>query len=453
MNIRRAMAFGCAAVLTLTLGVGVAAAARPVRQTARPFGSARPFSVKTVENQRRIDINNLNMFVSNFGAFGYDTGGVYNWGLFFPNHTGNGAIFAAGLWIGAEVGGEHRATVAEYDQEYRPGRILTSNPVTTDDPGDPRLVVYKVNRFRGSPSDTAHVDNPTRADVAQERGEDPLLHHSWSEYMAGAVPFGAPWKLWRLPNTATPAPGDSIDVPGPDLLGDQMLWTVYNDALAAAHSNEAGGTAPLDIQVEQKTFAFDRIGPLANTIFIDYKIKNLGTQQLDSMFVSQWADPDLGGFSDDVVGCDTLPDKTGKSRSLGYVYNGTNNDQVYGTTPPALGFDFLKGPVAGPDTLGLTSFAKYINGTDPVSSVETYNWMRGLTTDANGNGDPITDPFGHVTRFMVAGDPIVQAALGAADHVNWVDSSPADRRFFLSSGPFTMAPGDSQEVIVAIEIG
>ncbi len=435
MNIRSKVVGLLAASLALTLGVGVAHAAKPVRSATRPFGTARPFAVRTSENDRRIDINNLNMFVSNYGAFAYDTAGNYNGG---------------GLWIGAKVGTEYRATVAEYDQEYRPGRILTSSPVTTDDPGDPALVVYKVNRFRGSSSDTAHVDNANPADVAFARGEDLLVHHSWSEYMAGAVPFGAPWKLWRLDNTATPAPGDSVDVPGPDLLGDQMCWCVYNDALQAAHSNEAGSTAPLDIQVEQTTFAFDRLGALGNTIFIKYNISNRGTQTLDSVFVAQWSDPDLGGFTDDVVGCDTLPDKTGKSRSLGYVYNGTNNDEIYGSTPPALGFDFLKGPISGPDTLGLTRFAKYINGTDPVSSIETYNWMRGFTTDVNNNPDPIVDPFGHETKFMVAGDPIVKAALGNADVVNWVDSSPADRRFFLSSGPFTMAPGDQQEVIVAI---
>jgi hypothetical protein len=36
---------------------------------------------------------------------------------------------------------------------------------------------------------------------------------------------------------------------------------------------------------------------------------------------------------------------------------------------------------------------------------------------------------------------------------NWLDVNPADRRFFLSSGPFTMLPGDTQVVIVAIEVG
>ena len=236
----------------------------------------------------------------------------------------------------------------------------------TDPPGDPRLIVYKVVRYRGSASDTAHVDNP---DASFDRGEDPLGHHSWSEYLNGAKPFGAPTRMWRLPNTSTPAAGDSVDVEGPDVLGDMMLWCVYNDADPDAHTNEAASTAPLGIQVEQTTFAFDRLGSLGNTIFVKYKFSNRGTNVLDSVFVSQWADADLGQFTDDLVGCDTLPDLNGHPRSMGFVYNGTNRDDVYGDIPPALGIDFLQGPVVPPgDTLGLASFAKYINGTDPLAA-------------------------------------------------------------------------------------
>ena len=68
-------------------------------------------------------------------------------------------------------------------------------------------------------------------------------------------------------------------------------------------------------------------------------------------------------------------------------------------------------------------------------------------TGINGNGTPIVDPFGNTTRFMVAGD------LSGLPSRNWVDTNPADRRFFMSSGPFRMLPGDSQTVIVAIMVG
>jgi hypothetical protein len=441
MRIGRMMARGSLLALALTLVAGTTHAAR--RPNA-PLSIANPNGTKTLETDRRIDINNVNMFVTNYGAFGYDLGGNYNGGFFFPNHTDKTAIYAAGLWVGAKVGGAVRVTVAEYDQEYRPGRIIAGVP---ENPGNPDLIVYKVLRWRGVPADTAHADNPT-ADFS--RGEDPLAHHSWSEYINGAKPYGAPTRMWRLPDTATPAPTDSVDVEGPDVLGDMMLWCIYNDGQATAHTNAAGNSLPLNLQVEQKTFAFDRPGALGNTIFVTYSFKNAGPDTLREMYVSQWSDPDLGGFTDDLVGCDTLPDFFGKRRSLGFVYNGTNRDDIYGDVPPALGIDFLKGPLdALGDTLGLASFAKYINGTDPADPAESYNYMTGH----NGDGSVIVDPYGKATRYMDAGDPQVKASLGNQDQVNWVDSNPADRRFFLSTGPITMLPGDVQTVTVAIVVG
>src|SRR5207249_3760761 len=142
-------------------------------------------------------------------------------------------------------------------------------------------------------------------------------------------------------------------------------------------------------------------------------------------FVSIWMDPDLGGFTDDLVGSDV-------PLSLGYVYNATNNDAIYGSAPPAVGVDFFLGPInrATGDTLALASFNKYINGTDPTSREQTYNLMKGLNSD----GTPIVNPVtGEVTTYQLSGDPVTGTG--------WLDTNPADRRFQLSSGPFRMAPG------------
>src|SRR5262245_2538610 len=144
-----------AAAAALLLVATTAEAVRPLRQVAGPGRTARPARAsraQTLEIDRRIDVNNLNLFITNYGAFGYDLGGNYNGGLFYPNHTAKTAIYAAGLWIGCTVRDSIRLAVAEYDQEYRPGRILGANSV--DDPGDADLIVYKVLPFTGNPSDT-----------------------------------------------------------------------------------------------------------------------------------------------------------------------------------------------------------------------------------------------------------------------------------------------------------
>jgi hypothetical protein len=428
MDIRRAWLGLIGAAMVLLLWP---APARPAAPRAARAPGASPEAVNRVETldiPRRIDVNNINMWVTNFGSFAWDLS-TSNAGLIFPRGTNKTAVYASGLWLGCTVRDTVRTVVAEYSQEYGPG-IMDSDS-TFDNPRKRAYVVYKVLRWKGNPADTGHVELNS-IEQSRDPFHDPLVHHSWSEYLKGAAPYGAPTRTYRLPNSATPAPGDSVDVLGPDVLGDQMMWSVYNDEDPDNHSNNAGHSPPLGVEIQQSTFAFNRTGSLGNTIFLKFKIKNKGQNLLENMFVSLWSDPDLGGASDDLVGCDT-------TLSLGYVYNATNSDQLYGINPPAVGYDFFQGPRVGATRLGLSSFNKYINGTDPQSRRETYNYMKGLLPD----GRPVIDPTnGRVTHFFHPGDPV--------SRTGWLDSNPSDRRFMLSSGPFTMAPGDSQEVVGAI---
>jgi hypothetical protein len=451
--LRRCLTLVVAASVALTIGAVASRAGTPTTRAARSGGTlstasvAAPTRVLSLDNQRRIDINNLNMFVNNYGGWAYDQA-TGNSGVVYPKGTDKTAVFASGLWFGAMVDGSVRTEVGEYSWEYGPGRIL-ADPLAT--PGRPwedvdsdGLVVFKVRRWTGDPADSAHVERAV--DASDGTATDPLVHHSWSEYMAGAVPRGAPWKMYRLPNTATvDVEDDSLDVPGPDVAGDQMLWSIYNDANPAWHTNSAGNSAPLGLQIRQTTFAFDRSGALGNTIFLKFEIihphlttatDDVYTKTLEDMYVSLWADVDLGGSSDDLAGCDT-------TLSLGFTYNATNNDQTYGKTPPVVGYDFFLGPrTTGGDTLGMTSFNKYINGTDPASSDATYSYMQGLLPDGSDLVDPTT---GLPTHYFNSGDPV----LGTG----WLDNNAADKRMMLSSGPFSMEPGDTQIVVAALIIG
>jgi hypothetical protein len=434
-NYRAGGALGTALLSVVLAAAEVSAAlpaARPGGRTASPFGIQSPNAIQTIDNRRRIDVNNINCWVTNYGSFAWDlfTGDP---GLIYPRGTDKAAVFASGLWFGAVVGGQTRTLVAEYSQEYGPGNMPSPGSMVFADPTNPDFKVYKVVRM-SSLADTAHLDRSAE-ELEADPFADPLVHHGWGEYMAGAAPYGAPTRTYRLPDPNSP--GDSVDVQGPDVLGDMMLWSVYNDADDANHANDAGNSLPLGIEIQQTTFGFNRQGALGSTIFLKWKIYNKGGQQLDSVFVSMWSDPDLGGAADDLVGCDPPQD-------LGYTYNSTNNDQIYLGRPPAVGYDFFKGPinVLG-DTLRMVSFNKYINGTDPASTLETYRYMNGVNP---GDGTALINPVtGLPTKYFHDGDPITGEG--------WLDSNPADRRHLLTAGPFYMAPGDSQEVVGAVVIG
>ena len=139
--------------------------AKGAKDDVRPARVARPAGVSSVDNTKFVDINNIKMFVTNTGSFAYDKG-TGNAGLEFPNGTGNTAVFAAGLWIGAQVGGLTRMAVSEYSDEYGPGSAAGGVP---DDPNKPEYKVYKLDRV--------YTDLSAR---------DAAL----ADYNAGAVPHG-----------------------------------------------------------------------------------------------------------------------------------------------------------------------------------------------------------------------------------------------------------------------
>lgn len=386
------------AAALLALAVTLAA---PVRATSRTSHSAvTPAHLESVDFSQRLDANSLGLVLSNLGSFGYDlTSGAA--GLEYPLGSGKTALFAGGLWLGAVVNGSPRVTTAEYAMEFGPGALLPGP--ASDVHTKPEYKVYKLLR--------QYPDGATR---------DAAL----ADYRAGAVPHGAP-RVTVL--------GDGTL----GILGDRMLWSVYNDADVSLHNGSAGSTAPLGVEVRQTSYAFSASGALSNTALLRFQIRDGGAQALDSMYVALWLDPDLGGFSDDLVGCDA-------PAGMGYCYNATNTDAIYGTQPPALGIDLVQGPAvyAGGPRLGATAFVHYVNGSDPTSAASAYDRMRGLNT----GGFPIIDPTtSSPTTFVFSGDPVTQTG--------WLDTSPADKRMMLSSGPVHLGPGESTDILVALMVG
>nr|MBN2277990.1 hypothetical protein [candidate division Zixibacteria bacterium] len=429
--------------LAVLISLSSLAVALPPGMTAKPAG---PGSAMGVDTRTMIDVNNLQMFVTNQGGYAEDWSLLLetakNDGLYFPAGTDKTVLFSAGIWVGGLVDGDIRLAVGAFDTpEYIQGPMDITGHAQAD---QTRYKVYKIN------GDSSVWLNPNKTGLNTNDGIpytrlDSTLH--FNDYTE-----------WQDPDViADGAPIDTLtDLPL--LIGDQMLWTVFNDDAVndgGLHMYNAygGGTEPLGVELQASFFGFDLPGALGNTIFAKWIIINKGDNLIESTFVSLWADPDLGGASDDFVGCDT-------TLSLGYCYNATNNDNAYGATPPAVGFDFLQGPLVPsvgdtailndstvyPDMkiLGMSSFNKYINGTDPDIPQQSYDYMKGL--DAVETGGPYIDPeTGDTTTYFGAGDPV--AGTG------WVDSNPADRRFMLSTGPFTFNPGDTQVVVAAILVG
>src|SRR5437867_4329742 len=178
-----------AAGLILTLAASDATAA--VKPGVAPGRRAQHRAATIIDNTTHMDANNIDMVVTNHGSFAYDlvTG---NAGFIYPKGSTKTAVFAAGPWIGAKVNGQVRIAVGEYSQEFTPGP-MAGGTFQTD---NARFKNYKIAR-----------GNTTSAD-----------------YLNWPVDQGAPV--------------DSLGRPA--LLGDAMIWSVYNDADPSTHTNRAG---------------------------------------------------------------------------------------------------------------------------------------------------------------------------------------------------------------------
>src|SRR5262245_56907941 len=180
MDVRRAWLALTAVVLGATITVPIASAALPKQRNQSttqkgtgPFRIQRPARTNLLDTARRIDINQLNMFVTNYGSFAWDISDPGQpAGLIYPTGTNKTAVFAAGLWLGATVNGEVRTVVSEYSQEYGPGAMVGG---TFDSPDNPDYITYKVARFTTA-ADTSHLEREGN----EAAFEDNLVHHSWS---------------------------------------------------------------------------------------------------------------------------------------------------------------------------------------------------------------------------------------------------------------------------------
>lgn len=312
-------------------------------------------------------------------------------GMEWPKGSTKTIDYASGIWLcGKDPDGSIRTACSDYSQEYKPGPILdTGLPANPDDPA---YRIYKIN--------------------SDGTGD---------------------WDVWPFDQGA-PFVMDN-GVKKAKIIGDQTLFWVMNDAELAPHAN-AYSSRPMGVEVRVTVFGFNKADPLGNVMFMNFEIINKSTTAYDSCYIGFFDDPDLGDAADDLVGCDT-------TLSLGYCYNGGPVDATYGTTPPAIGMDFFQGPevpLGSGNYLPMTSFIYFWNGApdpygDPEDATQLFYFNKGL----RGDGTPYTDAAGAPTQFVFAGDPVT-----GSGHL---DSSPGDRRLAMSSGPFSLSPGETQVVV------
>jgi hypothetical protein len=406
---------------------------------------------KALENDKYdfISINSILLWLSNNGSMAHNPLSDAS-GLEWPQGSAKYAIFQDGLIWGGTMQGEIRVGGSTYRQGLQAGTIKPDG--TASDPSDPRYRIYKIRKMDANAF--AALSSTDQSRFRKDFDEWPVADGAPFVDKNNNGGYNPDFNDWLVN-------GDATTSDTPWFIGDEVLWFVSND-LDPSRSSNLYGTAPSGMEVHTMVWGYQQTGPLGNMVFTKYTMINKGVNDLENAYVAKWSDPDLGDANDDYVGIDT-------NLVLGYVYNGIAKDGIYGV-PPAAGYDFFQGPIVPGDAtdiahynfglregfknLKVSSFAFYINSSsvyaDPdlgtvQGAQEMYNYMTGVTW----NGNPFIDPTSNqTTPICLAGDPITKEG--------WIDglvSSPGDRRFLMTTGPFTLAKGDTQEVVVASIVG
>ncbi len=413
-----------------------------------------------------IDVNNITSWIQEDGLQPAILGGQSFNGQ-FPKGSNLGAIYQEGILWGGLVSDGQTPTVRIGGASYSTGNRAIS-----------RL-------FRVRP-DYATAD---LSDDAANFFQEPNSAVTSGQIDQLKTQYAKDWEEWPG-NDGAPyqdVNGDGVYEPKIDIPGvpgaTQTVYIAYDDRDAST----LYASPPMGMQVQETFWAYAIANPLGNCIFKRVRLIYTGTTKssansvIDSMYIAQFADPDVGQATDDYAGSDT-------ALNLGYAYNSTAYDAKYsaqGLTPPAVGYDFLQGAsyktgntsdsaiinfkwrkgykyFQSKPMSGFIYFAAGGNWSDPTlvsnsgnydnGTLQMYNLLRGYLPSPNypsaspfPRPDQFGGPVGGFGTFLLDGDPVTGTG--------WIDGQvePAgDRRILCINGPIKMNLGDTAEVVLAL---
>ncbi len=306
------------------------------------------------------------------------------------------------------------------------------------------------------------------------KSSDPAFGESWQNW-SNAVAKGAYYYDGNGDGVYNPVDLNSNgqwdwDEDCPDILGDETVWSVYNDGVPA-EERRIPDVSPQGIEIRQTVWTKYNDDLNKNVYYIRYSIVNRGTvaDTLKDVYFGLWSDNDIGYYNDDLAGC-SIPTRTG------YTYNG-GEDPIFGVKVPVVMGTFLQGPIrytgnsnddatnnmgnilgiqhiSGAVNDTMTSFTQYMNGVAGQSDPNTKEEVRYYLLGENQSGE-IVNPcdwmFGTVEggadcstidgKFMYSGDPTIP--------YGWINTALFDQRMMINTGPFNLVTDQPVDIITA----
>ena len=447
------------------------------------FKSAAPEKVMAgcspAQSSAELSVNNVRTIIYSGSDMWWDLFGGGNAWYLVPKvedrSKGASSNFAGNVWFGGlDLGGQLKIAAQTYRQsgvDFWTGPLSTLDASTTADQCQKYDKIFKLTReevdafvLSGGPA-TQNIKNwPGNGDISLNH--DPNLAPYVDKDGSGTYePEAGDYPYYDVYNDGLK---DNLGVCKARVFGDETLWWVYNDN---GNNHISTGGKAIGMEIRAQAFAFKTTDEINNMTFYNYQLINRSSFPLVNTYMTVWTDADLGYYLDDYIGCDV-------KRGLGYIYNATPNDPTvsgtvgYGAYVPALGCDFFQGPINTSDgvdndndgsvdelgeQMGMTKFLYFNNSfpgvplqtTDPQNAAQYYQYMTGFWRDGTpftcgGNGYGGSIP----TSYVYPADTYTTGPCGSTP---WSESStPGDRRFMQSSGPFELQPGAVNFITVGL---
>lgn len=380
---------------------------------------------------------------SGMGAYECPKGSGKNWGG------------PASIWIGGiDAGNQLRVAAQTYQQsgvDFWTGPLSTVDATTTSSAVAQYNRVWKINKA----DIDAFIQNYANGNV--QNGSYIPVPEILSWPGNGDISQGQ--DLIMAPFVDTDADGIYNPMGAGDyplIKGDQAVYTIYNDNYGVHQSSQS---VALGIEVRLMAYAYGPCSVVGShdflnyTTFYNYKIINRSTTPIYQTRVGLFNDPDIGSYMNDYVGSNV-------QGHYAYAYNAPGA----AANEPAVGVVQLQGPYNTSDGIDndndgmideaneqmtMTNFMYFnntflgipVSQTDPANGNQFYQYMQSfwkdgvpLTCGGNGYGGTTATPFAYT------GSSYTNGACGSGA---WTESGTGtDKKFVMSSGPFTYLPGE-----------
>ena len=379
-----------------------------------------------------LDRNNVSVYISNGGdQFINPTSGG---GYLVPKDDGIKAIYSARfLYMGKDQDGvTHAALGGSLNPNY--GTDVFIGPYATNYSDGSYQDVWSTCIYRICQEEIDifvtwwecenGIPNPDCATAIQPTSE--LLNKIYTWPCHGNVDIGQAYYILPFVDrdgdgVYNPANGDH-----PKIKGCCGTYVIQNDT-RGFHSYSS--TPPIGLEMQYHFYQYSSTNYLNDATFVEVTTINRGSTAYPEFRHGMYVDGDLGNFSDDYFGSDSL-------RNMAYFYNADNFDQAdfgqpgYEAAPPALGFVGLE------DTMNAVIRFDSASGTD-----DWWDLMNGLE-----NGLPQQHPDGYTTQLAYSGYPSVAAEWSEVS----AGSPSSERRIVFGSEQNMFLPGDTIKQTYAI---